>query len=150
MHRQTRMMSPQSIAPPRRPKTAAAHLAIAVLATTGAMFIQVAWGADFDPITSSSWRLPAALAIVFATVWLVWTAWLHAKIARSPGESWMSKRRMISRAAVNLLVAAVAGAILLQGHRSPFAVAGLWVVSPTLLAVGVPSGVALLMNAAGR
>src|SRR5438046_2168628 len=103
-------MSSRSEARNQRSTAATAHVAIAVLAAIAALFIQVSWQADFDPLAKNAWRPNAALAIALATAWLLWTAWVHVAIARSRGAAFVSRRRLVGRALLDLLVAAVAGA----------------------------------------
>jgi hypothetical protein len=117
----------------RRPL--AAHWAVAGVALVGAAVMQTSWP-DAIP---SSYRLISIAVILCATAWALSTAWLHwrLRLAATPC-------RMAGQAVLDLLVAAMAGFILNQGHLSPLALAGLWTIPPVLLALGVPSGVALL------
>jgi hypothetical protein len=145
------LMSPRTEKHHERPRAVAAHIAIAGLAAVAALFIQIAWQADFNPVSKQAWRPNAALAIILATAWLLWTAWTHTAIVRSRGNASTSdRRRLLGRATLDLLVAAVSGAILFQGHGSQFVLFGLWVIPPTLIAISIPSSVALLVSAATR
>src|SRR5438067_1669621 len=93
----SRVAFPRSQTQNEPPRAAAAHGAIAGLAAIGALFIQISWRADFDPITKHAWQPHAALAIVFATGWLLWTAWVHAAIVRSRGAASVARSRLLGR-----------------------------------------------------
>ena len=131
-------MKPRSLSPSHARRPLAAHYAIAGLATIGAGILQTSWtsasSAALGPLTIS--------VILCATAWALSTAWLHWRL-RAPA----APSRMTWQAILDLLVAAMTGVILKQGHLSPVAFAGLWTIPPVLLALALPSALVLLLAA---
>jgi hypothetical protein len=86
----------------------------------------------------------SAAVLVAATAWLIATAWLHLRLARSRSMEQVASRRLFENALCDLAVAVIAAVLLLKGHTLRLALAGLWIVPPTLLAAAVSSAGLLL------
>ena len=140
-------MIPGSDRPALPARLIPAHYAIAALSLLALIIVQTNWDALFVQSAIETWPIYIAVLILAATAWLLSTAWLHLAIARQRSRPLAPQPgRAALHAVTDLLVAASATAVLLQGHRSPLALAGLWAVPPALLAIGIPS--ALLLAAA--
>ena len=126
---------PRSSPPRRARRPLGAHWAIAGVAVIGAAIMQTSW----PDVITPNYKLASIAAILCATAWALSTVWLHwrLRLVETPGQ-------IAEQAILDLIVAAMAGILLSQGHLSPLALAGLWMIPPVLLALGAPSGVALL------
>lgn len=127
---------------------APAHWAVAFLSLAGAAATQTGWNTDLGERGISSWWPPVAAVLFATTAWLASAAWLHVELASSAKPPLLPSRLLVNLAS-DLLVAILAGAILLQGSQSHILLAGLWIVPPTLLTVATPSFVLLLTAAVG-
>src|SRR5882724_7695658 len=138
-------MIPGSDRPALPARLIPAHYAIAALSLLALIIVQTNWDALFVQSAIETWPIYIAVLILAATAWLLSTAWLHLAIARQRSRPLAPQPgRAALHAVTDLLVAASATAVLLQGHRSPLALAGLWAVPPALLAISAPSAVLLL------
>jgi hypothetical protein len=134
----------------RQHRPLAAHLAIAALAVAGAALVQSCWGEALHADVAPGWRSYIAATIAATTAWLGSAAWLHWRLTCEASEGRRTQaKQLILNAVSDLLVAAFAGFILREGHKSPVALAGLWLIPPTLLAVAAPSALVLLASAWG-
>jgi hypothetical protein len=121
------------------------HLAIAALAGAEAVLVQASWPQLTAPATPTAWRPYVAATIIAATWWLACLGYSHLR--RAGGGPVLPLRRTATASQIvgDLLVAAAAVAILSQGHASNFALAGLWLIGPALLAAALPSAVLLIV-----
>jgi len=132
-------MSPRFTPPATTHRPFFAHYAMTGLAAIGAAVVQTGWASAVFATTTGAAR-PLVIAIVLCTtLWTISTAWLHWRL-RFPAAS----RGLAWQALQDLCLAAVATAILIQGHESPISRAGLWAIPPVLLALAVPSALVLL------
>jgi hypothetical protein len=123
------------------------HLAVAALAIAGAAAVAMGGSSDLRSAGIDGWRAYIVAAILSAVAWLLSTALVHGQLARSAGPR--SPGWLAMSGASDVVVAAIAGFLLLQGHASPLALAGLWKLCPTLLAVAALSAAVLLASAYG-
>jgi hypothetical protein len=135
----------------RQSPAVAADLAIAGLAAAGAVFAQRSWATDLESAGLQHWRGRLAIATAAITAWLLLTAWVHWRLARSRRSRVSSRRGLLwSLAAFNVGLAAAAGILLAQGHHSNLPIAGLSDLPPTIIAVALPSAASLCLTIYNR
>src|SRR5262245_61481340 len=125
----TDLMSPRSPVRAIGRHALAAHAAIVALALIGVAVVQTSWTSAGYFKSLGTLRLLAPAAILCTTAWLFSTAWLHWRLRSSAATD-----KVARQAVLDLLVSALAGFILNQGHLSLVALAGLWTIPPVLLA----------------
>jgi hypothetical protein len=124
----------------RRP---AAHAALAVLALAGAIGLQWLWKSPL-PLGIESWQPYVVAVLISTTAWLLFTAWLHATLARRDSTG----HRALLQAISDLAICGVAAYILAHGHNSTFALSNVWPICPVLIALAAPSAILLLSTLA--
>jgi hypothetical protein len=125
--------------PGRSQRWRAGHWAVAGIAAVQALILQSSREQLSAPAAAPQWRLAAAVAIALSTAWLVSVVWCHVRLAQM--SSLTRRWPTLLQALGDFGVAIVTLVILRQGHESPLASAGVWLLLPALLAVAVPSAV---------
>jgi hypothetical protein len=121
---------------------------VAILAVVAALQVQTSWSAALSAEATSHWWIYPWATIAATTMWLSSVAWLHWRLAREARQGrFTPARQLVLNAVSDLLVAAFAWFILREGHRSPVALAGVWLIPPTLLSIAAPSTLVLLASA---
>ena len=120
-----------------------AHWAVSAIALAAVIVVQVDWDSLAGPIAANNPKAFAGAVIITATAWLLATAWLHASAAGSRRPFYVAAGRLRLHAVTDLAIGALAVVVLYQGRDSPVAQAGLWAISPVLLAISIPSAIVL-------
>jgi hypothetical protein len=147
MNRQSPPQTARLLPPGSTHSWRSGHWAIAGIAAVEALLLQSAWEPLSSPAAALQWRPAAVVAIVLSTAWLISVTWCHVCLAQTSGlaRRWPTLLQSLG----DLGVAIAALAILRQGHQSPLASAGAWLLPPALLAVAVPSAALALASGLG-
>jgi hypothetical protein len=111
------------------------HYAAAAIALTAAIAVQLGWLEIWNrPAVDRWWPLDLALLLA-ATVYLLALAELHLRVAAWHPTEIISRLWLLGRVlAANLMIAIFVGIVLYRGAAAHVALAGLWIVPPTVLA----------------
>lgn len=125
-------------------RTFPAHWTAAIVALSGALALQFAWPTVFSRQPAESWWPYDACVLATATGFLLASAWLHAGAARWRTNELVPRMWQLGEALQSdLVVGLFAFLSFLAGPEAHLLRAGLWIVSPVLLASSAASAIVI-------